>query len=844
MGDSLFVSVIKGLPQAARRVFTGMGEQLIQGAKTVPAVAQAVAQAPFAVGTTLKDAPRQFRGFINKTPAEPSEAYKLPLVGEVVPYGRRFLNYQQEPGYTPGIAALRAASEGVMDAAILGQGARYAGQKASEYLAKSDPHFATAQPQSVNTEINNHLASLKQMTEGKTVTPSYLESAKRNIVDGIKGRYPEVSKAINAIKPMTVDDFTSQIDDVVKDYQIKSLLKDPSSIKLFRGENAGNAGGTHFSTDPGWTKSFGPNQYELTLPKNAKVYQFTAKDLQEAYQKGFKTEAQTFQAIFDKGYDAIIGVDALNSAKPDIIVNQAMRGLAKTPTIPSVPNRFDPPAGPAVQSFLKTSLKNFKESGGGLSTKRVGAGPDVPFQGYEDLSTKLLEKLKGRTTVSRQYIEDLSNSPDLKQAERDLIRNVLKDEGKDISVPDFANRVKSELLPLKAGVKSTNYEGFVLPDELRGNVDKYYSRTWESPIRTAGGSYHEGLGGSPNYFSHTRIEDLPDKSTRRIVEVQSDLAQKGRLDNYEEASVSKVDLTNPDRPSVLEKRYKDTEGNYITEKEYQKLQSYNDSGGIAARLRTIREEVKQAAIDGKTKLQFPTGETAMKIEGLGEVDTWQIGTGNNRITLNADMLNPKMVGQTVRPTSQAGDDWIITDVLGDGKFKAVPKDKISSASTKEDLFRNLTDKKDDPAFYRGDKTLEKAIDDIEYNDASPEELYSKYDFADLSNRFQKAELADLRTSNLAETFDISGKVDTENPIYKFYEKEVGKYLKNKYGATRIKDPQGVEWYEVNITPEFKKLPIEAFGAGALPFLQPMPQSTDSKRGRVFTSPNQDLFLNK
>src|SRR3990167_8887016 len=66
-----------------------------------------------------------------------------------------------------------------------------------------------------------------------------------------------------------------------------------------------------------------------------------------------------------------------------------------------------------------------------------------------------------------------------------------------------------------------------------------------------------------------------------------------------------------------------------------------------------------------------------------------------------------------------------------------------------------------------------------------------------------------------ESFDISGKVDTNNPIYKFYEKEVGRYVTNKYGAKRITDPQGVEWMEVKITPEMKKLPIEAFGIGII-----------------------------
>ena len=70
----------------------------------------------------------------------------------------------------------------------------------------------------------------------------------------------------------------------------------------------------------------------------------------------------------------------------------------------------------------------------------------------------------------------------------------------------------------------------------------------------------------------------------------------------------------------------------------------------------------------------------------------------------------------------------------------------------------------------------------------------------------------------AETFDISGKVDTENPIYRFYEKTVGKYLANKYGAKLVTDPQGVKWMEINVKPEMKSLPIEAFGLGAIPFM--------------------------
>lgn len=98
--------------------------------------------------------------------------------------------------------------------------------------------------------------------------------------------------------------------------------------------------------------------------------------------------------------------------------------------------------------------------------------------------------------------------------------------------------------------------------------------------------------------------------------------------------------------------------------EIAKLQQYNDP---TAHFRMIREEIKKASQDGKTKLQFPTGETAMKIEGLG--DNGQ-GWGYNSLILKPTDLK---IGIEVRRYSE---DWIITDVLGDGKFKAMQKDKL------------------------------------------------------------------------------------------------------------------------------------------------------------------------
>lgn len=51
-------------------------------------------------------------------------------------------------------------------------------------------------------------------------------------------------------------------------------------------------------------------------------------------------------------------------------------------------------------------------------------------------------------------------------------------------------------------------------------------------------------------------------------------------------------------------------------------------------------------------------------------------------------------------------------------------------------------------------------------------------------------------------------IDKDNPIYKFYEKEVGRYLK-KYNAKEVTDENDISWYEIDIKPEMGG-DVEAF----------------------------------
>jgi hypothetical protein len=451
---------------------------------------------------------------------------------------------------------------------------------------------------------------------------------------------------------------------------------------------------------------------------------------------------------------------------------------------------------------------------GGLKPKGARPGIDVPAPLPDTVpTTKILEDLKGRDTVSKQFIQDLTNQPQVKQVERDMIRGFLDEyEGGKINVTEFENKVRTALLPLEEVLSKvqTNrgeynfdrYENITLPDETRGEIENYYETVYGSPIQTSAGQIHFGQD-IENYFAHTRIEDVPG-DTRRIIELQSDLFQKGRLEgeqfsknaeaireieklekkdffifeNEAQAILTKFNA-DPDRvniESLFEGKGLRSGSNDV--KAEQQLQPYRNIWYE----RIIREEIKGAAQDGKQTVLFPTGETAMKIEGLGDTTTWSVVHDSGKITGfplkelmdMGEYEGAKYApGQIIRRDGNIGDEWVITEVLDNGRFKAEFKKKYDEQFETWQMTKGRTGKNE-----------QELLEDI---------------------------------NNFAETFDISGKVDTSNPIYKFYEKDVAKYLNKEYGIKQITDEQGVTWNKVEMTPKLTdkvlKSPVMAFMRG-------------------------------
>ena len=437
------------------------------------------------------------------------------------------------------------------------------------------------------------------------------------------------------------------------------------------------------------------------------------------------------------------------------------------------------------------------ERGGGVGTSAMN-----DLIKYADQSGKKIVLTPstdyGGSSVSRLkdfykkfgFVENAGKNKDFSTRES-MFRLPQKTSSPDtINVKEFADKVKSELLPLKRKTLDKSlYENITLPTELRGNVANYHENLYELPVELSHNTrdplHFRDI--NEKMYGWTRVEDMSDGNTRRVIEVQNYLTQKAGKEQIEKELEYFPSLTNEQRIKIEKEGGSITERNAKTRSIQESLRNekrkITQYGNPESHFRMIREEIKKAAQDGKTKLQFPTGETAMKIEGLGTNEGhWydnasQLSDAERR-TMTITQLNEALpnlkpenlkVGMEVVQGGQG--KWIITDVLGDGKFKAVPKREMDRALATSNV---------------DSQTLSKQ-DQISYLENHRKEVF-----------------------DYAEQFDISGKVDTNNPIYKFYEKDVQKYL-NKFGGKRVIDDKGVSWIEIPITKDMGDAPVEAFG---------------------------------
>lgn len=454
---------------------------------------------------------------------------------------------------------------------------------------------------------------------------------------------------------------------------------------------------------------------------------------QQATQAGIKSFQDNVAAqinfYVEGSGDTVKGIDLTQATSVDHAANILLQAL---------------PANLKQRTDVKNSVNNWRVSG----QQVVDYVSEPKYKMAEEgLTTKILQTLRGKTTVNKQFIDDLTRAEGIKKPEIEIVKEVLEEypAGEKVPVDEFVEKVKSKLLPLdKVPEEQRTYRNITLPSERNeAGATDYEEIIYESPISNEAADIHWRAEVYPNYFAHVRDDRVG--AVRRILEIQSDLFQRGRLEKERQVF--------PGRPA-----YGDTK---VTKRlaELDLLNPYRNTWWQ----RIAREEIRRAAYDGMTALRFPTGETAMRIEGLGEqtfgvwVDSSKVKLGESIAdTVRRAKLSPQdlKTGMSVnRSQAGIGDKWIIAEVLGDGKFKAVPENQFTSYQ----------------------------IEGIRGKEA-------------LSEPIKK------RIESFSETFDISGLLDTSNPIYVFYESTLAKYLKRIRPNLRIiTDAANTTWREITIT---------------------------------------------
>jgi hypothetical protein len=417
---------------------------------------------------------------------------------------------------------------------------------------------------------------------------------------------------------------------------------------------------------------------------------------------------------------------------------------------------------------------------------------------YSKVSTKILEQLQGRTQVSKDFVVNLTKQSGIKEAEKNIIlETLLEQEDNKVNVHELAESIQGKLLKITSKEVAEQYEYVHVAKEKRGDVKSYHEVVHEVPFTTPLASRKHFRGATDNYFAHERYENMSDGVTQRVLELQSDLMQKGTFSKEKQMFLAQNDLSYNEEMSAsdmfatwLETRLKlneeevmewldeNTESDLYDELSQEFMEEVGKNREAEMKVAEpykntwhellIRKRIQTAAEENMQKLLYPTGETALAIEGLGVAQTFKIKVGDN--FYQADATNIK-VGMEIAHTADLLRDmdtsiWIITDILEDGKFKAVPSRLI---------FPNETG-------------------------YLSEELGYKYTKADKSLAYKESS---------TETFDISGKVDTKNPIYQYYENSVYSYLNKVKTVNRITDEAGLTWFEVEIS-ESDKQPYLAF----------------------------------
>jgi hypothetical protein len=464
--------------------------------------------------------------------------------------------------------------------------------------------------------------------------------------------------------------------------------------------------------------------------------------------------------------------------------------------------------------------------------EEIGGFPS-PFQYASEVK---LGEVVGADPISKAQIKsEIVNKGDVIKQDRALMERALAAlPGDKVHPKALAMMVDKEVVPLtqKLSKSYADYDTSNLAKEAGGTFE---TAIYQGPL------YHgaDNHFNDPYYFAHTRRQDLGDEIDRTLDEAQLRVERRGN--GYYLVDENGAELSTRYNTEAIANGELDFIKNYAKgaremqgvrrileiqsdamqkrhnieaiSKERSKLSDEQGPGTNDAdrmleyqnlwQYRVAREEIKQAAIDGKKEVWFPTAQTASRVENWDDVNNLHM----NRATTEDDVA-----------------DVFVEDP--DNPFVGSPmvKNNIPMASDPE-IHEKLS-RKSNP--YRNElKYLEEAKLDMIDRMQEVEKLLkhasaAKYDdLVDGYNKDIKAFKEDIaRTEQDINKMKAMGdKSIPESKYYGLYNmyQDLSKWLKKEFKAEHVTDSEGLSWVKVKINPEQANEPVRAFKSVA-PFL--------------------------
>ena len=388
---------------------------------------------------------------------------------------------------------------------------------------------------------------------------------------------------------------------------------------------------------------------------------------------------------------------------------------------------------------------------------------DDPYDGKQEISFEEYERFRPKLTSNSSYYSNVTVPGGTNYTENEIATPAITPSIKGHA--QFATDKGIGWFRSDDKVKDTN-DSKRLAEELQEAIDL--------------GEVDSGMPTGGRWLKE--YNSLPVEKTRRILEVQSDLFQKGRdkkeltysfhntqenLEN-ENSPISVFDYSSQEEYEKALKEYNRT-GGKTTNKENQFLQLLNkDNNWVTFFIKSI---IQDSAKKGYEKVLFPSGNTASKVEGHTTLEEFKSEKEDRITSIGNELIKDFIQKNNLKEISPA------VKINYKGQYDRINNLKKKYPELKGNIIGTINEKEEINIV----TTREKLREELTTNNNEINQI--------------KAELERVETEGFSAL----------RPIYNFYENVVTNILNKQYGKDNVKvitDEYGNTWNEIEIKPTF------------------------------------------